>query len=112
MNFLELNNKKNEALQTILNQLADLIDLETDNYVKSVSYRVEYDNRYIRFTTIQKGNPKWCNRYILLYNIDTYNFTLDECCRGHGNDSFYILKIHEQLCSKKEEMIKIINQDF
>lgn len=91
MNFLELSNKKNEALQTILNQLADLIDLETDDYVKSVSYRVRDNNkRYIKFTTYKKDNRE-DSRYNLFYNIDEHYFILDYCNGfGHDADSFYI----------------------
>lgn len=114
MNFVELNNKKYKAVETIKNKLLELIDLGDDTLFPFIKYTDNGIFNYFLFMVSDKDHSLY-NKYSLLYIIETGDFSLklDE----HKTDNYfdngvYILKIHEQLCSKKEEMIKIINQDF
>lgn len=121
MNFLELNNKKNEALKIMQEQILKLIDFGDNSIITTLNYRINRDKHYFIFslTYIDGGYSDWgtydvINKYSIVYDIEDDCFCLefDKSREGFHSDNKDILKLHEQLCSKKEEMIKIINQDF
>lgn len=125
MNLQALINKKNEALKIIENQLLDLINLENNEIIPTVAYKNIDNKNYFIFSTYYKNGAynshldteyNLYNQYIISYNVESDEFSLEgkdyDAINCYFDDGVDILNIHQQLCNKKQDMLKIINQDF
>lgn len=117
MNITELNNKKNEAIESIKNRLLQLIKFEDEKIKINIGYRSENNNDCFVFSIIRQRDDDYNNEYSLMYNVQLDKFTLIKNNTYTSNTYYYddgvdVLEIHKQLNIKKKELDYIVNTDF